>query len=147
MVTLSKALLQEHFNTLLENISSAYEDKNNILVPHNYYISFYKNNFGFIQRTTQYPEIKERALQLYINTMINIYSKPDYVKKNMFVVFGCSFYKDDSRYYRMYQPHSETDLKIKRGIVYQIIGAKSILLLSLINKIEKNNSMSITNHY
>ena len=79
--------------------------------------------------------IKSQATQLYIDTMITIYDKTKNTKSQMFIIFGCSFYKAHKYYLLKYEQSQEQkeycDIEIKKGIIISLIGASSVLLLSL----------------
>lgn len=79
--------------------------------------------------------IKMQAIDIYIDTMIKLYTYFDYIKFNMFVAFGCTFYKYKHYYLPDMIPLRQDIIKpkIKNGIVRSILGDKCVLLLSFIN--------------
>ena len=78
--------------------------------------------------------IKIQAIRLYIDTMINIYNKSEDIKSEIFICFGCSFYKSSKNYFLQYkQPQKQKEycgIEIKKGIIISLIGNTSLFLLS-----------------
>lgn len=97
--------------------------------------------FSYFKKIVEQDEniaIKDDAIQLYINTMINIYTKPNNIKYTMHFVFGCSHYYKFSRQAPLLLIIQESRPIINAGIIRSLLESKCVLVLSFVNYLIKN---------
>ena len=127
-------LTYRYFEELQKNIEKVF---NGILICK---VDNSKWCFSYFKKIVEQDEniaIKDDAIQLYINTMINIYTKPSNIKYTMRFVFGCSHYYRFSLQAPLLLIIQQSGPIINAGIIRSLLESKCVLVLSFVNYLIK----------